>query len=40
MVEVRKMEEALRRTTSEATEPAGKTPRVEAVSKSRLGGVF
>lgn len=53
MAEVRKMEEMLRKTTSEASEPregtssesaasepAKKTPRVDAASKSRLGSVF
>ncbi len=34
------MEEVLRRTISEASEPAKKTPRVEAASKNRLGRIF
>lgn len=40
MAEARKMEEMLRRTISEASEPAKKTPRVEAASKNRLGSIF
>lgn len=53
MAEARKMEEVLRRTISEASEPAEgtssksaasepakKTPQVEAESKNRLGSIF